>query len=360
MLLALLLLAAPIVAEPAPPTIWIGPKTFTSGRSVRPDFFPVLCDANAWPTVLGRTQVFKSYIMLLPDIAVPGNAAPESSDEQLTKLAELLKSRGLKVAFEVGGLRQGPELPGEHWGRDFAESELRWLRRWKKCGGALDYLTTDHAIMMNIGSCHVQPDQHRDCGLTLAQTLEQLMDYFVAVRAEFPDTKLGCIESLGFFHVNGPDGHEYQRTVKALPVWHFEDYVDLLLAAMARRGLTLDHFHIDYGYEGVHNDGRRAGTEFDYGRLLAIERYVQSKGVRAGVIVNAFHDRKVANPDPETADREACEHTKQFLGGYLASGGQAEDLILQTWQPYPDHTGPETDPLSVLGLHRELLGLLPQ
>lgn len=352
--LSLLLSVAPALAQPVPDRLWIGPMPFTAGRTMRPDFFPMLSDPANWPTVLGSMQIFKSYLMILPDGPLEGKTAPELSDEQLAALATLCRQRGLKVAFEVGGLRQGPLAPDTQWGERHAQTELRWLRRWLRAGGTIDYLTTDHAVMMNVGSHYVSPREQTDCGLTLEQTIGQLAEYFVAVRRELPAVRLGVIESLGYFHVNGPGEREYARTVPALPVWHFEEFFDALQAALRRHDLELDHFHIDFGYEGVQYDGLREG-KLDYGRVLGVERHVQSRGVKAGVIVNAFHDQSVKAPQPQQASREACERTRQFLAGYLAAGGKADHIVLQTWQPYPDRTGPETDPLTVVGLQRTLL-----
>lgn len=353
------LCAAPVCAQQAAAAdgedrIWVGPKAFREGRTLRDDFLPMLTDPDAWPIVLSSAQVFKSYIMILPDVPVPGNEEPELGDAQMRGLAEFLNTRGLKVAFEVGGLRQGPEIPTAGWGERHAESELRWLRRWIRNGGRIDYLTTDHAVMHNIGAHYVHPDTARDCGMDLPQVLEELASYFVAVRRELPHVRLGVIESLGYFHVTGPDGREYPRTVRALPVRHFHEFLDALLQAMERHDLTLDHFHIDFGYEGVRHDGRAEGR-LDFGRVRGVEMAAQQRGVKAGVIINAFHDRAVTDPDPATASREAYEHTMQFTEGYLAAGGTSEHLVIQTWQPYPHRTGPEDEPFTVLNTARDVL-----
>ena len=342
----------------APPTtdlIWVGPMPFTSGRVLRDDFFPTLSDADKWPTVLRRTDVFKSYIMVLPEVPLPGKQKPELSDDQLRKLALLLKEHHVKVAFEVGGLRIAPGQKARQgeWGKRVAANEFTHLKRWLDAGGRIDYLTTDHPVMMNLGH---RTYQGTDSGLTLEETLEELASYYAEMARRIPNVKFGTIESLGFFHVKGPDGVEYPRTVPKLPIWRFEEFFDLLLAAMKRHGLKLDHFHIDYGYYGVRHDGRRLKKAgLDFGRLLAVERYVQSKGVNAGVIVNAFHDRSVKEPESEQASREATKNTVGFHEGYLTAGGEAEHMVIQTWHPYPDRTGPEDEPLTVLNLVRDLI-----
>ena len=251
-------------------------------------------------------------------------------------------------------MRVAEGVPNSELGERTAQSELVHLRRWLRVGGAIDYLTTDHAVMMTIGSPIVQPQQSKSRGLTLEQTIEEQVDYFEVIHREIPGARLGAIESLGFFEVQGLTGRHYSRTVPALPLWPFETYLDTLLAAMQRRGLVLEHFHIDFGFEGVRHDGG-GGDVLDFGRVLAVEAACQARGVKAGVIVNAFHDARVQAPDRATANREARERTLRYFHGYAAAGGKADHLVLQTWQPYPDRTGPEDDRDTVLGVARDIL-----
>jgi hypothetical protein len=325
---------------------------------VRADYIPVVTDAAAWSEVLSRTDVFKSYIMLLPSQPVPGNREPEVADRELRSLIRLVERHGLETAFEVGGLRCVRGICGETAGEEYAEVELRHLRRWLDAGGRIEYLTADHALTMNMRGVGVPGpglDPERPCRMTLAELTRELVDYFEVVSLEIPGVRVGVIESLGFWEVYGDDGRAFRQTDPLLPRWRFTEFFDALMAAMEERGLRLDHFHIDFGYEGVAADGRRRGTGLEYGRVMAVERYVRSRGVRCGVIVNAFHDREVAEPVPGIASREARERTLAFARGYLAAGGEADHLVIQTWQPYPDRTGPESDPDTVLGVARDVL-----
>ena len=335
--------------------VWVGPMPFSEGRTLRSDWFSTVSEAGEWPRVLAQADVFKSYIMILPLQPLPGKVAPELSDTQLISLALFVRDQGLRVAFEVGGLRRADgEKPAKGtWGKRVAENEFSHLKRWLDAGGRIDYLTTDHAVMMNLGHHCYRGD---DCGLSLEETIEELGDYFAWMSERIPGVKLGVIESLGFFHVRGPDGREYPRTVPKLPVWRFESYFDRLLSAMRGRGLALDHFHIDFGFMGVAHDGRAGESGgMDFGRVLGVEGYVRSKGVNAGVIVNAFHNRTVEAPEREMANREAYERTLRFFDGYVEAGGRAEHVVVQTWQPYPDRTGPETESHTVLGIAHDIM-----
>lgn len=347
--------------EPKPDRIWVGPMPFISGREIRRDYFSILTDPAAWPTVLARTDVFKSYIMMPPRDPLPGEEEPQLSDEQLEALAAFMRERGVRTAFEVGGLRITDRVFGPFAGEKCARIELTHLRRWMDCGGSVDYLTTDHAIMMNMrGAGFTGPGVSpvRPGNMSMGELIGELADYFETMRQEIPGVKFGVIESLGFFHITGPDGREYPRTDPQLPVWKFDAFIDELLAAMKEKDQTLDHFHIDFGYEGVRHDGRDRG-ELDFGRILGVEQAVHARGVKTGVIINAYHDRSVAEPDPIAASREAYENTLAFTRGYLAAGGKSEHIIIQTWQPYPDVTGPEDRLHTVLNIARDVLALIP-
>lgn len=341
--------------------VWFGPMPFVSARTVREDFIPVLTDADSWETILSKTDVFKSYIMILPTDPVPGKTVPELSDDELRSLIAFIEEHDLKVAFEVGGLR--PTGYTYTPGKEYAYWEFRHLSRWLDLGGRIDYLTTDHAVTMQIRPWMERLDTRQrqilvfrpeEVNKYLEELINELVDYFEVMSELIPGVKFGTIESLGFFHIQGLDGKKYDRTDLALPVMQFTDYFDMLLEAMNERGLELDHFHIDFGFEGVAFDGRATG-KLDYGRIKAVESYVRSKGVKSGVIVNAFHDRSVENPDREVANRQAYENTLRFFESYVASGCDSDQIIMQTWQPYPDETGPEDKSYTVTNMYRDVV-----
>jgi len=347
--------------------VWIGPSPFVQtehtpesfSRKLRDDFIPVLCNPDGWPTVVRKTNVFKSYLMLLPKGPLPGKDTPELTDDALERLLTFIKNNDLEVAFETGGLRIHKKLRGreDQAGESQAKSELRHLRRWLDAGGSIDYLTTDHAVMMNLrGLGFPGPglDPNRSSKLTVEELTDELVDYFAVMKREIPGVRFGVIESLGYFHVRGIDGRHYKATDPKLPRCDFEQFFDRLLDRMAKQNLKLDHFHIDFAYEGVAFDGR-ADNRLDFGRILAVEQHVQSRGVKVGVIFNAFHDRHDKTLSPETASRQARQRTLAFADGYRKAGGTADHLVIQTWHPYPDRTGPENDSLTVLGVAKDVL-----
>jgi hypothetical protein len=347
--------------------VWIGPNPFQESRRpgearvpgklhpLRTDWLPILTTADKWSTVLAKTQVLKLYINILGEEGSTG--VPKLSDAELRQLIQFVQGHHLKIAFEIGGLRTSAKICGDMAGETEAANELALLKRWLGLGGNIDYLTTDHAVMKNlrgVGYSGAGQNPDRACKMTFRQLVDELADYFQVVHKAIPNAKLGVIESLGFFQIRGSDGMLYKQTDPRLPEWRFTDYVDDVVQAMKARGLELDHFHIDFGYNGASFDGR-ASRSLNFGRILAVEAYVASKGIKSGVIFNASYDKRVKNPVPEVANREASEETLRFFNGYVASGGKADNLVIQTWQPYPDRTGPESEPFTVLSVARDIL-----
>ena len=289
----------------------------------------------------------------VPSDPLPGKTVPQLSDDDLARLAKFFRDHHIKVAFEVGGIRLPPGPMPEHPGQYTADSELHHLRRWLAAGGSVDYLTTDHAVMCNVGAYYVNPALKPPPPLTFDRAIDEQAEYFAIVSKAIPGVKLGAIESLGFWEVEGDGGKVFHRTVPALPEWRFDQYVDQLLAAMKKRGLTLDHFHIDFGYEGVHYDG--GGQGLNFGRVLAVEKCCHARGVKTGVIFNAFHDQSAGPIDPAVASRQAHDNTLAYFRGYMAAGGTADNLVIQCWHPYPDQTGPEDSPRATLNIARDII-----
>jgi hypothetical protein len=318
-----------------------------------------LIDASKWQVVLESTDVFKTYINVLQDTPKPGKTIPELSNAQLQRLVEFTRDHNLKVAFEVGGVRTSAKVCGSEAGEIFAQRELALLKRWLNAGGRIDYLTTDHAVMMNMrgvgfGGPGLNPD--RQCKMTVQELTDELADYFQVMHREIPTARFGAIESLGFFRVHGADGEDYMQSDPKLPDWPFSDYFDQLLEAMKRRDLKLDHFHIDFGFRGVSYDGLRwGGGRLNFGRVLAVEAYVQLKGVKSGVIFNATLDKNAKTPDRAAANREIFLRTLRVFNEYISAGGKADHIVLQTWGAYPDSTGPEDKAFTFFNIARDIV-----
>jgi len=344
--------------ESAPPPglgVWYGPGSLnTVTRGIRDDFLEQVTDTNNWPTVHRHTAVFKQFIESL--------GGDKYSDEDLKKLAAFTREAGLKCAFEIGALRWSPQLHGDGSGKKYAAQEIKALQRWVDAGGTVDYLSTDHAVMWNVGLCLQGAKPMAGIGdPDWRKVMDEMVDSLEMIQSAFPDAKIGMIESLGYFSV----GASYTTTDPGsiYPI----DFEEFMLAArdkLRERGIDLHHLHIDFSYQDCKYDGRKNG-KIDYGRIIEAEQILKSLGIPGGIIINAFDDfsqtgvnivqesEKAKNAAERSAS--AAKNTLAYFDGYVAAGGKPDTWILQRWQPYPDITGPEADSHTDMGIARSLV-----
>lgn len=327
--------------------IWICPlpMDLTRKSCIMPDFIPTITQKTNWPTVFGRTAVYKTYI----------EALGKFSDEELAVLGRFVTENHLPVAVELGGIRMAavrPAVADEDIGVESARIEWPILERFIALGGRVDYITTDHAL------AEMMTGRNKQRALPREMLFDQMMQYFTFMREKLPELRCGAIESLGFFTVEGTNGRLYQQLDPSLIHISFEEYFDGYLAAAQRAGIPIDHFHIDFGMQDVETDGGADGL--DYGRVISVETYVQERGVQVGFIAaNAFSVPMTlteAVDDWQGACRSAAERTLRYFEGYMRAGGRADYLILQRWQPYPIAVGTDEDaPYGQLAIFKSMV-----
>ena len=318
-------------------TLWICPRAISNDNPyVTDSFIDQLTDAGRWPELLAHTAVLKLYIQQL-------YTTPEAD---LKRLADFISAQNLQVAVELGGVRCAPAgTDPALLGEAAALEEYRHLAVFIAQGGRVDYITTDHALAEGMAGRNPLFEN-----MTMREMMDQQMAYYNYMLARIPDLRVGAIESLGYFQVKGD--RQYQATDPTLPTIDFETYFNTLLDAADDAGVTIDHFHIDFGYHDVKHDN-------GYGRILAVEDYVQSKGVHCGFIAgNAYHTG-MAYPaeDEDAALRSAARNTAKYYDGYRKAGGHSDTLVFQRWQQYPILVGDESDPLTCMGIFHTLLHL---
>ncbi len=351
-------------------SIWYGPGSIhTVTRAIRDDFLDQVTHKENWPTVYSHTKVFKQFIESLYPEPRPATGRPRYREEELRRLADFANQNGLQCAFEIGALRLSKNNTGVGAGQRYAEQELAVLKRWVDVGGRVDHLTTDHAVMWNLGLI-LQGDKpmaglaNPDWRMILSEVVKSL----VAMKKAFPNAKIGMIESLGYFSIKGHKSKGYRSTDPGsiypidLGLFLVEAKSQLLEA-----GIKLDHFHIDFSYHDCRYDGKAKGV-VDYGRIMAAERIIKSADLDVGMIINAFDDytktganmvvEKQKAKNAKSRNRSAIKNTLDYLKGYLNAGGDPDHWIFQRWQPYPFLTGPETVLESDMGLTKKCIDML--
>jgi len=337
--------------EQARNRIWVGPTPFRVG-GMRDDYVDMLTDKSKWSTVFEKTSTIKLYIEYLY----------RASEDDLRRIAEFVKKNELAVAVEVGGIRMTPAgTPGHSLGAEAARAEYAHLAKFIRLGGHVNYISTDHSMAVSLtglpgdasGFYLNYPD------FTMQDFMVQQIEYFKFMQGKIPGLKCGAIESLGFFWVKGDK--QYQATRPDLTRLDFEHYFSEYVRIAKEMDFELDHFHIDFGMHDVEHDGGGLGTPH-YGRVIAVEEYVKSKGVKAGfIIANCFHDFAKYGPpgqpvsDADGADRSASERTLEYFEKYMQADNKSDTLIFQRWQYYPRKTGDEHEPYSDFGIFKAMV-----
>jgi hypothetical protein len=366
-MLTLVLLSATarvLLAIESKPEVVICPKAledFRDPKSLRPDYEPTLTDPASWPEVFRRTGTVKFYVATLsPDVGL-----------DLPALVAMAGRGGFQTEFEVGGLRPRTAADfHDQSGEEQAAMEGRLLRRWVEAGGKVNGLTTDHAIMHQMSRNFRDRDEFTKEKIEpgaggqfeMKALLSELMDYFTSMKEEFPEARFGVIESLGYFHFDGRHG-DFAATDPRLPRWDFESFIDDLLAAAKSRGVRIEWFDIDFGYNGAAHDTRsRRSSRLEVGRIRAAADILRKKGLQVGMIYNddGRIEKDFLPGDPKHRDskrnRWAFENTLD-LWRATHSRVQPDRIVLQSWFDYPEKTGPETEPFSFFHAARELLRL---
>ena len=316
--------------------VWMCPKSLDNGALI-PGFADDLTNADNWPILLEHTSTIKLYIEYISRISAP----------DLKKIAAFVDEHKLRVSVEVGGVRAAdPAVDDSGAGRSAAEREFLVLSKFLLAGGRIDSITTDHALASEItGRTKDRPD------MTMQQYMQQQMEYYRYMIEKMPRLKVGAIESLGFFWVKSPK-KQYKATDGLLDRVDFEEYMSELVRIAKENDIEIDHFEIDFGMHDIEYDG-------DWGRVLAVEDYVQGLGVRSGFIAgNAFHKGTIPLKGEENllrAAQSAAERTLAYFEGYEQAGGHSDYLVFQRWQNVPVAVGDETTPLSSFGIFKSLL-----
>lgn len=318
--------------------VWICPNSINlSTGYVKDDFTGRITNKNYWPELLKHTRVLKLYIQQMYT----------TSAEQLIRIAAFVRENELLVDVELGGVRMAPDgTPIEQIAKAAYDVESKPLERFIELGGRIDYITTDHALADQITK---RTDRYN--GATMQQMMKQQALYYRMMQEMIPGLKVGAIESLGYFWVNSTN-RQYKATDPTLGRVDFETYLSEFVRITKENGVTLDHFHVDFGLHDIEYDG-------DYGRVLAVENCCRANGVDVGFIAgNAFH-KSMQYPVPddqiESASKEAAERTLQYFEGYQKAGGTCDYFIFQRWQPYPLEIGSEGKPYTTLGIFKTLL-----
>ncbi|MBT3374060.1 MAG: sulfatase, partial [Lentisphaerae bacterium] len=352
------------------PKLWVHPYVCKGGffGPLRDDYVKVMTDASQWKGVLARTHAVGFHMALLGryhDKAV-GKTPYRATDEQLRALAAFYKKHNLKVNIEIGGVRFRPAMVragragvGRRYTR---EVQIPLLERWRKAGGSIDYLTTDHAVMMRLGE--QKAGKTKDgVAYSVDELIGELSEALAELHGAFPEAELGIAESLGHFRVKAPDdGRTYPLRPPDPHGAELSVFLKKLQSSAAAAGVRIHNFMIDHQIQAAHRDAtgkimtvggpfilkreyvdRAAEIPLDLGRAAAAAKIARSTGMRVifQVTPGAYGFGLKGDTDARN-DHRAAQAVRRMAKECAAADIRPDAIIFECWQPHPSRTGPGT------------------
>ncbi len=289
------------------PLVWLQPLPPLPDPSLpfgdgSEDFYELFTDGAPWLQAAERTQVFGIYSTFVRHYA---------SDEQLLAVIEGVEARGMALAMEMGPLTVPPPgqcVAAEGYG---GSDDLDLVRRILDLGGHLDIVALDEPYAF--GHKADGPD---DCQFSIEEVAEDVARFVTELRRLVPDLIVGDIEPMW-----------------AQPEIGADDMAAWLDAYRAASGENFAFIHLDA-------DWRRPDWPET---LLETERVARDRGVPVGIIY--------FGGDQATSDGEWTTLAREHMVIYEEVwGGQPDHVVIQSWNDYPHHALPETDPATLTGL----------
>jgi hypothetical protein len=240
--------------------------------------------------------VFKLYTQIILDL----------SDAPLTSVLADLRRRHIALGAELGPL--APAGCGQGIEGFSAGGTLQAAQRIHDLGFTLNYVAFDEP--MTFGALYTGPNA---CLWTPLQVAQNAAQSAAQLRSLFPDVVIGDIEVV-------PDGG-------ASDTW-LESYEQWMDAWQQVTGAPLAFFDFDVDW----------GQSWQPA-AAALTRALVLRSIPVGHIYNG---------GGETSDAawmsDAEEHMKEFEA---RDGWVADEAVFQSWEAYPKHDLPETDPTAL-------------
>ena len=283
------------------PQVWLSPAFSFAGHVGSVDNLELFRDASAWSDARNRVNVFQVALHTVNDM----------SDDDLAHMLTFLESNHIEFALAYGMLTASDACGRGVEGFKPPNMPVHVSNRIKRLGGRIRYVAMDEPLFFG----HYF-NGHNACHWTIEVIARDAATNARQFRDIFPDVEIGDIEP-----VNDIKSGDWLELVRA---W--------IEAYQQQAGRPLAFFHDDMIWR-----------EPIATRTRMLTSVLDSHAIKFGVIFNSRGD--------VSSDREWFDSAKRNIDEYRASALKAPDqVIFQSWKPYPSHVLPESDQLTLTHL----------
>jgi hypothetical protein len=300
------------------------------GNSLSPESRLCLADTTQWSKLskkIGGIALYRSSIQ-------------SGSITELRSLTNTLNKLNIPLGVETGGFQNITTTEKSLLGEKSFESEMRAYKNLLTptsqggAGGRLDYIFFDGPIHSAIYPNNL------DLGLiTIEEAAWELTDLMLLWRQNYPQIKFYLISNFSNWGWNGEPARNTHK-LSQLGWGEYKTVLETLIPLARQRGVPFSGIISDYAYEAFLNEGSSDQIEviknIDYRtRLKELSDYVKNENmsfimclneVRGGYSNNAVYSMNTIN----------------YLEEALQYGIEPDEVIVQSWNPFPDAWLPES------------------
>jgi hypothetical protein len=266
------------------------------------DFMDLFKPDAPWQQSAAKVAVFKISMQF----------ASRASDSDLMTLIDDLRHRGIKLAIEMGMLRNDRGC-GKGEGYMPANLPAIAMKRIQHFGGKIDYVAMDEVVFF--GHERNWPDkQGPACQDSIGEIVQEVTSTASVIHQYFPQAQIGAVEP-----ITGNQGFKPRQLA--------QDYLRFADLYRSVTGTSLAFFHADIAWRS--NNWQQG--------IPPLKRGMEARGIRFGIIIGGDPDYK----DNVSWTRAGLDQLRALSANPATA---PEDLIIQSWQPLPTNYLPETTP----------------
>jgi hypothetical protein len=300
--------------------IWFAPPAAPAGSPLHraADLMDLFKTDAPWQEAASHVKVFELY----------GSYVSGAPQEEINTIVADLNRRHIPIALEVGVMNVGPKSTnppcgglGQVEGYGIPRLAMANSEKIKKAGGVIRFIAMDEPLWFG----HYfkgRPGGQPGCQSSIEQILDLIKDPLRVYEEEFPGIVIGDTEPT--------DIAEQSRWKDDLSAW--------VTGFRNQTGHPLAFMHLDIPFNRPGEEGF-AVEFFRYAERLKQQNLLSAIGV--------IYDGTPTDTSDESWIQDAKGHIHLIEE---KNGLRPDQVLIQSWQAYPQHVLPESSPGSLTGL----------